>query len=59
MIGWVAGVKVKIKDHLSPAEAEIRAELGKNGRIFVFEPQLIENDSFHVIAALSTFCCQI
>ena len=29
--GWkVVGVIIKIKDHLSPAKAEIRAELGKN-----------------------------
>ena len=29
--GWVAGVgQIKIKDHLSPAEAETWAELGKN-----------------------------
>ena len=27
--GWAGGVKIKINDHLSPAEAEIRAELGK------------------------------
>ena len=26
--GWVYGVKIKIKDHLSPAKAEIRTELG-------------------------------
>ena len=29
--GWVGGQsKIKIKDHLSPVEAEIRAELGNN-----------------------------
>ena len=27
--GWVG--KIKIKDHLSPSEAEIRAELGNKG----------------------------
>ena len=26
--GWAGGVKIKINDHLSPAEAEIRAGLG-------------------------------
>ena len=26
--GWVDGVKIKIKDHLSPAKAGVGAELG-------------------------------
>ena len=28
VVSWVGGGKIKIKDHLSPAEAEIMAELG-------------------------------
>ena len=48
MGGWPGGVKIKIKVHLSPAEAEIRVELGnmllviyllKQFRIFI-ETQL-------------------
>ena len=27
---WVAGVKIMIKDHLSPAEAGVKGKLGKN-----------------------------
>ena len=29
-LGWVGWGKIEIKDHLSPAEADIRAELGKS-----------------------------
>ena len=35
VVGVVVGVgwgQIKIKDHLSPAKAEIRAELGKIGK---------------------------
>ena len=38
MGGWG---KIKIKDHLSPAEAEIGAELGKKGRAVIPKPKLI------------------
>ena len=37
-VGWVVG-SIKIKDHLSPAEAEIRAELGNHES----EKQFVQN----------------
>ena len=43
MVGWVG--EIKIKDHLSPAEAEIRAELG-NMSFYLAFVQISKDTSF-------------